>query len=86
MADAARLLVPVASLSRAHSHVPPPLRGHRVGDVGPYSDRCGGGRAAPLLYSSTSLVLHAADALRAYRGCNPLVRYCSPRRGVLAAR
>ena len=43
--------------------------------------------AAPLpLYSSTSLVLHAADALRAYRGCNPLVRYCSPRRGVLAAR
>jgi hypothetical protein len=50
MADAARLLVPVASLSRAHSHVPPPLRGHRVGDVGPYSDRCGGGRArSPLV-------------------------------------
>ena len=49
MADAARLLVPVASLSRALSHVPPPLRGHRVGDVGPYSDRCGGGRAAPLV-------------------------------------
>ena len=66
MADAARLLVPVASLSRAHSHVPPTLRGHRVGDVGLYSDRCGSGRAAPLLYSSTSLVLHAVDALRLY--------------------
>ena len=77
MADAARLLVPVASLSRALSHVPPPLRGHRVGDVGPYSDRCGGGRAAPLLYSSTSLVLHAVDALRLYStyigGATPLL-------------